>query len=277
MTVGTPANSGLLTEPRKINTGKLIAEQAIQYAHDLKRSVSREREKQETIDRMRKTFFSAVKHEMHTPLALIFQMLEVLEDPRFGPVSEVHLDALTAIRRQSQLLGEMVEGLTSLAAYLSKRQEIRPVLTNFQTVLDDVLPLAEFKARTKDIIIDVEIEPNLPLFPVDIKQMAEVLTQLLGNAIKFSHSGDVIKLSVSTDDNWVIIKVRDQGPGIDPGKLEKIWEIFEQGTDAYLRSQEGLGMGLAIVRNIIDAHQGQISVESSPGEGSVFTLRLPKQ
>jgi PAS domain S-box-containing protein len=240
------------------------------------RVLHQEHEKQAALDRLRHTFLSTVNHEMRTPLALIFQTIEILESLQLGYLTPEQLDGLMALRRQSRLLGQMVEGLTRVAAFLSKQETVRPVLAQLGPVFNTVLPVAEFKARSKEITIETEIATPLPFFPLDVKQMEEALLQLLDNAIKFNQQGGKIKLSAQADDAWIVVAISDTGKGIAAEFMDKIWELFEQGTDPLRRAQEGLGLGLVLVRYIIEAHRGLIEVESVLGQGSTFTIKLPR-
>jgi PAS domain S-box-containing protein len=240
------------------------------------RASHQEREKEAALDRLRHTFLSAVNHEMRTPLALIFQCIELLEDLQLGELTEDQMDALTAIRRQSNILSKMVEGLTRVAAFLSKQQTVRPVQAQLEPVFNTILPLAEFKARSKEITVETDITPDLPSFPLDVKQMEEALIQLVDNAIKFNRPGGRVRISARTDGDWVMIAVSDTGVGIEAEQMNKIWEVLEQGVDPVRRAQEGLGLGLVLARYIVEAHRGTIEVETSPGEGSTFTVKLPR-
>lgn len=241
------------------------------------RATHLEREKQAALDRLRHTFLSTVNHEMRTPLVLIFQTLELLEGPDLGELTEQQLDALMTLRRQSWILGQMVEGLTRVAAFLSKQETVRPVQAQLTPVFRELLPLTEFKARTKEITIETDIAPKLPFFPLDVKQMEEALTQLVDNAIKFNRPGGKIKISACADDDWVIVTVSDTGIGIEAEQMNRIWEIFEQGVDPVRRAQEGLGLGLVLARYIVEAHHGTIETESIPGQGSTFRVKLPRR
>jgi PAS domain S-box-containing protein len=240
------------------------------------RASHQEREKEAALDRLRHTFLSAVNHEMRTPLALIFQCIELLEDFQLGELTEEQMDALTAIRRQSNILSKMIEGLTRVAAFLSKQQTVRPVQAQLEPVFNTVLPLAEFKARSKEITVEADITPDLPAFPLDVKQMEEALIQLVDNAIKFNRPGGRVKISAQADGDWVTIAVSDTGVGIEAEQMDKIWEVLEQGVDPVRRAQEGLGLGLGLARYIVEAHRGTIQVETAPGEGSTFTVKLPR-
>jgi signal transduction histidine kinase len=214
---------------------------------------------------------------MRTPIALISQTIEMLESFQLGYLTPEQLDAIMAMRRQSKTLGQMIEGLTKVAGFLSKQETVRPVLAQLEPVFNTVLPLAEFKARNKEIIVETEIAPQLPFFPLDVKQMEEALTQLIDNAIKFNQRGGKIKISAQADNHWVTIAVSDTGKGIEAEALHRIWDLFEQGTDPVRRAQEGLGLGLVLVRYIVEAHRGIVEVKTVLGQGSTFTIKLPRK
>jgi PAS domain S-box-containing protein len=240
------------------------------------RVLHQEREKQAALDRLRHTFLSTVNHEMRTPLALIFQSIEMLEDSQLGEMTDGQLDAVMALRRQAWNLGQMVENLTRVAAFLSKRETVRPVLAQLDPVFNSLLPLAEFKARTKQILVEADIAPDLPAFLLDVKQIEEALIQLVDNAIKFNQAGGKIKISAWAEAEWVMLAVSDTGKGIEAEQLNRIWEVFEQGSDPLRRAQEGLGLGLVLARYIVEAHRGVIEVETVLGQGSTFTIKLPR-
>jgi signal transduction histidine kinase len=143
-------------------------------------------------------------------------------------------------------------------------------------VLNNVLPLAEFKARSKQVTILTDISPDLPLFPLDDKQIEEALTQLLDNAIKFNRFDGAVTVAARSVADWIVITVADTGIGIDAGQLKSIWEIFEQNSDPVRRGQEGLGLGLVLAKYIIDAHHGLIELKTQPGRGSTFIVKLPR-
>lgn len=232
--------------------------------------------REETFDRLLQICLGAIHHEVRTPLALIFQLIEMLEDPAHGELSEQQLDALTALRRQAQMLGQMIDGLMYISTYVEKKQKLRPVQARLNPIIVSVLALADFKARSKQIVIETDIAPNLPPLLIDVKQIEEALNQLLDNAIKFNHIGGKAKFTAQADSDWVILTVSDTGTGIEDRLLDKVWNVFEQAADPLRRAQEGLGVGLSVARHIIEAHQGEINVATRLGQGSIFTVKLPR-
>jgi signal transduction histidine kinase len=201
----------------------------------------------------------------------------MLDESKLGKLTAEQLDMVATIRRQAQTLGQMVEGLTQVAAFLSKQETVKPRLAQLNPVLENVVLLAEFKARSKGITLETEITPDLPTLHLDAKQLEEALNQLVDNAIKFNQAGGAIKISVAPDHQGVKIAVSDTGTGIEAEDINRIWEIFEQGIDPIRRAQEGLGLGLVLARYIVEAHRGTIRVETKRGKGSTFTVRLPKR
>jgi two-component system phosphate regulon sensor histidine kinase PhoR len=256
---------------------QLIAQQALVYAQDLKEVLHQSRETRVALERLRHTFLGVVNHEMRTPLVLVLQVLEILEDGRLGPLTTEQSDALLVLKRQTEILSHMIDSLTRVASFLSKQASVKPVMAELEPVFDNVIPLTEFQARSKEITIETNLASDLPAFPLDVKQMTEALTQLLDNAIKFNRPGGKIRVSAQADSHWVILAVSDTGIGIEAERLSAIWEIFEQSADPLRRTQEGLGLGLALTRYIVEAHGGTIEVETTPGYGSTFILKLPVQ
>jgi two-component system phosphate regulon sensor histidine kinase PhoR len=239
------------------------------------RTIHQENEKQAALDRLRHTFLSAINHELRTPLALMSQLIDMLEDSQLGELNAEQLDAVKSIDRQSKTLGQMVEGLTRVAAFLSKQETVRPVLGRLEPVFNNLIPLVEFKARSKEITVKNDIAPQLPPLRLDVKQLEEALIQIADNAIKFNEPGGQVQISAQADDDWVTISISDTGIGIDTELINRMWEIFEQGIDPVRRSQEGLGLGLVLAHYIIEAHNGSIEVETALGKGSTFMVRLP--
>lgn len=227
-------------------------------------------------DQLLHVSLGAINHEMRTPLALIFQTIEMLEDPRLGSLTEEQRDALAILRRQGQILGQMIDGLLYVASHSDKQKKFRPVPARLEPVFENVISLAEFKARSKEITIETDISANLPAIHIDVKQLEEALTQILDNAIKFNRAGGIIKIATQADDTWVILRITDTGIGIEAELLNKIWDAFEQGADSLRRAQEGLGVGLSLARHIIEAHHGTVEVDTHLGQGSTFTIKLPK-
>jgi signal transduction histidine kinase len=142
-------------------------------------------------------------------------------------------------------------------------------------ILSSCLLIVEAKAREKDIAVECNVEPDFPLLLGDALRLKQILINLLGNAVKFTKPGGSIVVACDLEGDRVRLSVRDTGVGISPQQLERIFDPFVQIDARYTRSQQGVGLGLAISRDLALGMGGDLTVESSPGAGSTFTLTLP--
>jgi signal transduction histidine kinase len=135
------------------------------------------------------------------------------------------------------------------------------------------------KADSKQIELRLDIPANLPLAMAELYRLEQVLTNLVGNALAYCHNGSRVVVAAgseeSEDGSYIWLQVRDNGPGIPPEDLPRLFERFFRGQTAQDRNIPGTGLGLAICKEIIDRHQGTLAVESELGRGTTFTLRLP--
>jgi signal transduction histidine kinase len=145
----------------------------------------------------------------------------------------------------------------------------------FATVLDDALMLNQFKAARKNIRLEDRRPASLPVLSLDKDRLSEAIAGLIDNAIKFSPEGSPVEVEAAVDGEALFVHVVDRGTGIPADQIEGIWDSFVQMNTTLKRGLEGLGLGLATARYIVEAHNGHIAVESRPGEGSTFTIRLP--
>ena len=144
-----------------------------------------------------------------------------------------------------------------------------------EAVLDDALMLSEFKASRKNIALEDRRQQNLPALSLDKERLSEAIAHLIGNAIKFSAEGGSVIVETRAQDSELLVRVIDQGQGIPADQLDSIWDSFVQMSTTLERGLEGLGLGLAIARYIVEAHNGAITVQSEVGKGSTFTICLP--
>jgi len=182
---------------------------------------------------------------------------------------------LETLNSQSGLLKRLIDGLVTFATFSARQGTMKFRDTDFAEVLDEALSLAEFKAKPRKITIEARIPENLPILPLDKDRLVEAINHLIDNAVKVSAANDNIVVQVSADDGNLWVRVKDFGVGIPADQLDSIWDSFVQMNTQLERGLEGLGLGLAITRYIVEAHSGDVSVESKLGRGSTFTIRLP--
>jgi two-component system phosphate regulon sensor histidine kinase PhoR len=220
----------------------------------------------------RHEFLSNVAHELRTPLMVAGGYLQMMQK---GSMDSSQLSTgIEAISRNVQQIVTLVNDLLFL-------QEMDLVLPEFQAV--DMLEVAQSvvekyisKAEERSVTLRLEPNPGLPLVSGDLKSLERVLTALLDNAIKFSPKGGSVTIQFQQGDVNVFASVTDQGIGIAKETMPRIFDRYyhleKQGDDLF----GGIGLGLAITRQVIEQHQGKLEVESVPGKGSTFTLTLKK-
>ena len=234
----------------------------------LLRDISRERE----LDLMKTEFISTAAHELRTPLTSIIGFSELLI--KQGGFNAQQDEFLTIIHKKSEALGKIVEDLLDLARVdtgqvirLKKDwADVRSILTrcvsDYQRVCDD--------HRFKMVLPDGSINMQ-----VDDRKLFQVMENLLSNAVKFSPVDSMIQVTCQIADDEVYIAVSDQGIGMNPAQISRMFDKFYR-VDASNTAREGLGLGMAIVKSIVEAHQGRIWVTSTPDKGTTVTFTLPR-
>lgn len=220
-------------------------------------------------------FLSAVSHELRTPLTAIVGYSEVLETEAMGPLNEQQQKSVERIRVSAAHLRELISDLLdfqrreadSLAAQIAPAEACEIAREALSIVRGLAVGRLDLRQDLEDHEIPLETDPG---------KLRQVLVNLLGNAIKFTDEGWV-ELRLRDQGETVLFAVRDSGIGIDAAELERIFQPFTQLDRGYTRTVEGTGLGLSIARQIVAGLGGELSVESTPGEGSTFTLVVPRR
>lgn len=211
-----------------------------------------------------------IAHDLRTPLSVIAGYAEALSDGKLPGSPEIY----GVLNRETQHLNRLVEDLRTLS--LADAGEIPLTLqsTNPQAFLERVAVRHAVAAQQREVALRVEAGPELPPIAIDTERMAQVFDNLVSNALRYTPPGGEVVLSVIMEGRQVQFQVRDTGQGIGPADLPYIFDRFYRGDQA--RSQNGeSGLGLAIAKSIVEIHGGSISAESTPGQGTKFTIVLP--
>jgi signal transduction histidine kinase len=184
-------------------------------------------------------------------------------------------EIIEMLERQSSYLNRLIDGLVTFATFSARQGTTRFKETPFEAVLDDALTLSQFKAARKNITLADRRQTPLPTLSLDKERVSEAIAHLIDNAIKFSPQESSVVVQAEIEGNELVVRVIDQGCGISADQIDSIWDSFTQMNTTLERGLEGLGLGLAIARYIIEAHNGTITVESELGKGSTFAIRLP--
>jgi signal transduction histidine kinase len=240
---------------------------------DLTRSFRSMAERLAELDRLKAEFVSIASHELKTPLNVVRGYVEMLEDGSYGEVGPGQAEALGYIQEQTEVLRERIDQLLALSRLEAQGMEIRPELVNVPELFEELRRAGV--AAQKRIVFRVEAEPGIPAeVSLDRRRVRdELLGNLLGNAFKFTPKGGSIDFRARGEGGWLVVEIRDSGEGIPRSELPYIFEKYYQA--GHHAGKVGAGLGLAIAREIVDAHGGMISVESERGVGSTFRVELP--
>jgi two-component system sensor histidine kinase KdpD len=226
----------------------------------------------EESERLYKTLFNSISHEMRTPLSAILSASESLQDGSLSPAGEVQLELRAQIHEAAGRLNRLVENLLDMTRLESGL--IQPKLDWCD--MNDLINTTTRKLgkELEHHRMEVDVSPEVDLLKMDFALMEQVLTNLLLNASHYTPAGSEIKIGCTRDGNQCVITVADNGPGLPPGSEEKIFEKFYRLPGA---QAGGTGLGLSIAKGFVEAHKGTIKAERREGGGTRFTIRIPLQ
>ena len=228
------------------------------------------------LESMRRDFVGNVSHELKTPVTAIRGLVETLvEDPDAPP--PIRRRFLGKALRQAERLSNLVTDLLSLSRLESHEHPLELFVLDVRDVLDEVAHAQQPNAEARGVRIERAWPENEALW-IDGEEEAlrQAVGNLLSNAIKYSPEGGVVRLGAMAEDGDIVLRVRDDGPGIDPRHHPRLFERFYRVDAARSRELGGTGLGLAIVKHIAMALSGDVGVDSAVGKGSTFWIRLPR-
>jgi two-component system, sensor histidine kinase and response regulator len=225
------------------------------------------------VDRLKSQFLSSLSHELRTPLTALMGYLELFERGLLGELSDPQGEAIAVMRRSGDLLAMQLNNLLYFQELRGRPLALRPL-----SPLDLVQPLiSQVGQQAREAGLTFEpLAGELALTPLDPCAFEQLVHALLDNALKFTPRGGRVRLILYSDSSRLIVRVEDSGPGIPHEHLAKIFLPFYRVELPQHFIKPGAGLGLAIARHIAEAHGGQITVRSQPGQGSIFTVVLPR-
>jgi PAS domain S-box-containing protein len=233
--------------------------------------------------RRKNDFLATMSHELRTPLNAILGMSEALEDEVFGDLNERQIKSLRTIRRSGRHLLSLINDILDVSKIEAGKLELEIVTTAVQDLCSSSLIFLKQQAFDKKIKLDVQLPPAVGNIAVDERRMRQVLINLLSNAVKFTPAGGRIILSVTRQEkedsedgsSWIEFKVTDTGIGISADDRDKLFQPFVQLDSSLNRQYAGTGLGLTLVKQIVELHGGYVHLQSIPQQGSCFAVHLP--
>ncbi|HUK90328.1 MAG TPA: ATP-binding protein, partial [Blastocatellia bacterium] len=226
-------------------------------------------------DELKSALLASVSHDLRTPLtsirAAIDNILNYDSDWDKATLKEFYAIISEEVKRLTRLIDNLLEMARIEAGELKPAKEWASVSELFNNVLD------RCSAALVGRKVEIELDESMPLVKIDVRQIAEALTNLIENAAKYSKSGGAIRLGARLDAGSLMVSVSDEGPGIGRDDISRVFDKFYRGAPAVAGPSAGTGMGLAIARGIVQAHGGSIGVRSMPGQGATFEFSIPAE
>jgi two-component system, sensor histidine kinase ChiS len=226
------------------------------------------------IDALKDEFLANTSHELRTPLNGIIGLTEAMLDGSAGTLNPRAVQQLNLVVGAGRRLAALVDDVLDFSKLRHHELELRIEPTDVELHVELALQLTRPLVKAPRVTLRSEFADDLPPVDADPNRLQQVLLNLVGNAAKYTHDGEIV-VSTARDGANVVVTVRDTGIGIDPDKLERIFKSFEQGDGSASRRYGGTGLGLTIARELVELHGGTITVSSEPGQGSAFAFTMP--
>ncbi|MAT58723.1 MAG: hybrid sensor histidine kinase/response regulator [Ignavibacteriae bacterium] len=227
------------------------------------------------IELIKSQFVSMVAHELKTPMAAVLGFLKIILDKSI-PVSQDKLDEFLnrSVVRLKGLL-DLVNDLLDISRMELQTKQREIIEINIEEIIDTTIQFLEIEIQKRNIEVTKEYQKNLPIIKADQNEIIRLFTNILSNAIKYNSENGKININICTTDNYLSVAIKDTGIGLKPEEKEKLYLEFYRAKNEKTRGISGTGLGLTIVKRIVDSYHGKIEVESEYGEGTNFKVFLP--
>ncbi len=291
----------VFTSYRALLTSQMHIESVTSSYHELEdknAKLKEQNERLQELDKLKSNFLATVSHELRTPLTSVIGYSEMLLEGMAGVLNDEQREYVKTIMDKGESLLSLISQILDLSRIESGNLRLSPTDVNLKEILKAATTSVIPQCQKKQITLDVDIAQDLPYVKADRDKVGQVIVNLLGNSVKFTPIGGKITLRGQMwtgprrhkkksdddgaadlfdlkDETFVRIDVVDSGVGIPKDKLDKVFERFFQVDNSSTREYGGTGLGLSIVKSFVEAHRGEIFVESDVGQGSTFTVLLP--
>ena len=243
---------------------------------ELNEALQTEKERAVEADRAKSDFLANMSHELRTPLTAIIGYSEIIRDRMFGPNQEDrYRESAGSIRKAAGFLADLIGDLLDLSALQARGRVLKIEDLEMPALIDSAVELLQDTATKREIAIHADLSPDLPVLAVDLRSTVQCLTNILGNAIKYSPDGSEIFIEADVSADFVRIRVRDKGVGIPEAELSSVTEPFHRAGNVMNTTTQGAGLGLSITENLMHRQHGYLEISSFPDEGTTVTLGFP--
>ena len=274
--IGTSRKEPKPFDDKQVALIKTFADQAVIAIENARlfEEISQKSRDLEIASQHKSQFVANMSHELRTPLAAILGYAELMQEGFYEPQGPRSLDALTRIRSNGKHLLGLINTVLDIAKIESGQFTLNMAEYAIENVVETVRSATEALAQSKKLSLTTDVAKSLPVGLGDEQRLTQVLLNLVGNAIKFTDTGEILIAAKAVNGHFAV-SVRDTGPGIPQGDQGRIFEHFHQVDSSLTKAKGGTGLGLAIAKEIVEMHGGRIWVESTVGKGSKFQMDIP--
>jgi signal transduction histidine kinase len=237
-----------------------------------------ERYEAETASLNKSRFLADTSHELRTPLNIIFGASSMMEDRSLGSVpSREYTNYVRMIQQSSEHLLQLIDDLTEISKIEAGHFELREEPVSLKAIINGAVDLINIQARAKGIMVSANVPSDIVL-RADARALRQILLNLLSNSVKFtSEGGAIIATATVSANSDIAISITDNGMGIPPESLERVFNPFQRANSGATKSVEGTGLGLSIAKRFVTMHGGTISLKSEVGKGTIATVTFPAE
>jgi two-component system phosphate regulon sensor histidine kinase PhoR len=267
-----------MAETTKQRKGRLAVPAASRVVAALEHEVRELRSELDDLrqaNRLKDEYLAVATHELSAPLASIKAYVEALLEHHRDPAFDHTEEFLQVLAKETARLIRVVDRTLEISRLTRRSANLQRGLVDLAEVVDDVALSLQPVLAERSMTLEAELPPELPVIDADRDLLKQVLVNLIHNAVKFSPSGKMVKLRAGRSGDVVEVEVRDEGFGIAAAELGRIFEPYFRSGDARVARERGTGLGLSVVKTIVEQHGGRVWVESQPDRGTSFRFTLP--
>lgn len=238
----------------------------------LEKELKQAKELAELANQRKSRVLAFVAHEFKNPLKAIETFTEILGK---GQLDEQQYGLIKGIETACQHIRGLMDDILDIAPIEAGHIELHNEIVDLKVLIDEVQLILQETAKQRKVVINYLIQPDMPLLYVDPKRIRQIFINLLSNAIKYTHEGDTVNFQAIQTNHGVEIRVEDHGPGIPEDELKNLFQEYYRVKNMFSSQKEGLGLGLALVKKLVELHEGTINVQSQVGQGTSFIIHFP--